>query len=237
MAKSKQAFKGFTPEAFDFLSNLSANNNKAWFDTHRGVYDASIVAPALLFVESMGLTLKAIAPSVKPEPRIGGSLFRIHRDTRFSADKNPYKTHIGIRFRDGDTATSSKCTGPLFYVEFDATRLRLGVGVKAFGPDTLQTYRREVAKKRVADELSEIIRSAHSGGYDVLGDMLAQIPPAYSVQTDNELLRRKGLFILKETSLPKEIYRPDFAAYCERCFETQAPLFDRLRKIALAGVR
>jgi len=168
MAKSKQAFKGFTPEAFDFLSNLSANNNKAWFDTHRGVYDASIVAPALLFVESMGLTLKAIAPSVKPEPRIGGSLFRIHRDTRFSADKNPYKTHIGIRFRDGDTATSSKCTGTVFYVEFDATRLRLGVGVKAFGPDTLQTYRREVAKKRVADELSEIIRSAHSGGYDVL---------------------------------------------------------------------
>lgn len=110
------------------MSKLSENNNKTWFDAHRGVYDAAIVAPTLLFIESMALALKAIAPSAKSEPRIGGSLFRIHRDTRFSADKRPYKAHDGIRFRDADTASSSKCTGPLFYVEFDATRLRLGVG-------------------------------------------------------------------------------------------------------------
>ncbi len=74
MAKPKDAFKGFTPEAFEFLSILSENNNKTWFDAHRGVYDAAIVAPALLFVESMALALKAIAPSVKSDPWIGGSL-------------------------------------------------------------------------------------------------------------------------------------------------------------------
>jgi len=233
MAKSKDAFKGFTPEAFEFLSKLSENNNKTWFDAHRGVYDAAIVAPALLFVESMALALKAIAPSVKSEPRIGGSLFRIHRDTRFSADKSPYKAHVGIRFRDADTASSSKCTGPLFYVEFDATRLRLGIGVKEFGSNTLQSYRRAVARKEAADEITGIIRRAHRGGHAVLGDVLARIPTSYSSQADNELLRRKGLFIVRETGLPNEIYRPDFVAFCMRSFEPQAPLFDRLRRIAL----
>lgn len=237
MAKSKDAFKGFGPEAFKFLAKLAENNNKAWFDRHRGVYDAAIVAPALLFAQSMALALKAIAPSVKSEPRVGGSLFRIHRDTRFSADKRPYKTHVGIRFRDADTASSSKCTGPLFYVEFDATRLRLGVGVKEYGANTLESYRRVVARKEAADEITAIIRRAHRGGHTVIGDMLARIPPGYASQSGNELLKRKGLFIVQEIGLPNEINRPDFVAFCKRRFEPHAPLFDRLRTIALAGTR
>lgn len=237
MAKSKSAFRGFGPEAFEFLAQVADNNNKAWFDSHRAVYDAAIVVPALLFVESMALALKAISPFVLSEPRIGGSLFRIHRDTRFSADKSPYKAHVGIRFRDADTATSSKCTGPLFYVEFDATRLRLGVGVKAFGSNTLESYRRAVARKAVAEELTGIIRRAHRAGHTVLGDVLARSPAGYTSGADNNLLRRKGLFILQDTGIPKEIHGPHFVAFCMRRFEPQAPLFDQLRRIALAGLQ
>ncbi len=74
--------------------------------------------------------------------------------------------------------------------------------MKEFGSNTLDSYRRAVAKKEVADEITGIIRRAHRGGRTVLGDVLARIPPGYSSQADNELLRRKGLFILRETSLP-----------------------------------
>lgn len=237
IAKSDEAFEGFAPEGVEFLSNLSRNNNRTWFDAHRGVYDAAIVAPALQFIEAMGRALKNIAPSVRPEPRVGGSLFRIHRDTRFSPDKSPYKTHVGIRFRDRDTATSSRCTGPLFYVEFDSTRLRLGVGVKEFGPNTLESFRRTVAKKELAEELTGMIRRAQRGGHSVAGDMLARTPSGYSADADNELLRRTGLFILKDANLPREIYRSDFVAYCRRFFEPHARLFELLRSIALAGGR
>lgn len=236
MVASMEAFKGFPAEGFRFLSNLSDNNNKAWFDAHRGVYDAAVVGPALAFVGSMGAALKAVAPTVGPEPKIGGSLFRIHRDTRFSADKSPYKTHVGIRFRDRDTAISPKCTGPVFYVEFDARRLRLGVGVKEFDPDTLAAYRRAASKKATAEEIAGMIRRAEDDGGTILGAVAARPPAGYEGEAANEILRRKGLFVCTETPLPKEIHRPDFVAHCARWFEPHAPLFDRLRKIARAGM-
>ena len=110
MKETSGAFHGFPREAFTFLLGLS-RNNKAWFDANRPIYDAAVVAPDLSFVEALGARLQAFAPSVTADPKVGGSLFRIHRDTRFSPDKRPYKTHVGIRFRDGGAATSSGYTG------------------------------------------------------------------------------------------------------------------------------
>lgn len=237
MARTGGLFKGFPGEAFAFLSDLSRNNNRAWFDANRDVYDTAVVAPALAFVESLGAALQGFAPSVKPEPRIGGSLFRIHRDTRFSADKSPYKTHVGIRFRDGDTATSSKCTGPLFYVEFDATGLRLGVGAKEFDHRTLEAYRRVVAGRQGAGTFGEMVRFARAKEHDVLGETLTRVPPAYADLPHNDLLKRKGIFVREELPLPIEIHRPEFVAYCGRWFRPYAPLFQALRSVAIAGTK
>jgi len=238
MSTKTEAFEGFPREAFDFLSELSRNNSKDWFDAHRGVYDAAIVRPALLFVTAMGGTLMGMTPSVKPEPRIGGSLFRIHRDVRFSADKRPYKTHVGIRFRDRDTITSSRCTGPLFYVEFDADALRVGVGVKEFDPRTLAAYRDLVAGvngnpvDRVV--LGDMAKLATIRGHEILGPMLSRPPRGYPVVANPELLARKGLFIRSATVLPEEILGPEFVGYCEGWFRPYVPLFESLRSVALS---
>lgn len=235
MRGTNDSFEGFPKETFVFLAGLARNNNKVWFDANRDVYDSMVVGPALAFVESLGTGLRTFAPSVKPEPRIGGSLFRIHRDTRFSDDKSPYKTYVGIRLRDGDTSTSSKCTGPLFYVEFDARTLRLGVGAKEFEPPMLETYRQTVAKSRGAKIFSDILGKARTKGHDILGDMLARVPSAYAEQQDNELLKRKGLFVLEKMPLPAEIHRRDFVAYCRRWFKSYAPLFHELKRISVSA--
>lgn len=158
-----------------------------------GVYDTAVVGPALAFVESLGAGLRTFAPSVRPGPRIGGSLFRTHRDTRFSGDKSPYKTYVGIRFRDGDTMTSSKCTGPFFYVEFDTTSLRLGVGVKELDNATLAAYRHAVANRRAAKVLGDRVDKARAKDHDILGDMLSRVPSTYAEQQDNEMRLAKGL--------------------------------------------
>lgn len=231
------AFQGFPPEAFAFLADLAANNDKAWFEAHRDVYDGAVVSPALAFTAAMGAALHDVAPTVLPEPRVGGSLFRIHRDTRFSADKRPYKTHVGIRLRDRDTAASSKCTGPLFYVEFDARHLRLGVGVKAFDPRTLAAFRDAVAEERdPASALNDMVRRAETLGHAVLGDTLKRVPPAYAGQSGHALLRRKGLFVRHQAPLPGAIHGPGFVAFCKRWFRPYAPLFHGLRDIAAAGL-
>jgi uncharacterized protein (TIGR02453 family) len=228
-------FQGFPKEAFTFLAGLAGNNTKTWFDAHRSVYEEAVVAPALALVAELGARLKKRVPSLRPEPRIGGSLFRIHRDTRFSADKSPYKTHVGIRLRDSDTARSAKCSGPLFYIELNAASLRIGAGVKEFDPSALETYRRAVAGKSGAAKIGAFIREAESRGHQVAGDVLTRVPPVYAGQKDNALLRRKGLFVMEQSPLPKIVHRPDFAAYCEEWFTPYVPLFAELRRLALAG--
>ncbi len=236
MVKTASSFTGFPVEAVRFLADLARNNNKAWFNAHKQIYEASIVAPALEFAQAMGAAVHSFAPSVAAEPRIGGSLFRIHRDARFSADKSPYKTHVGIRLRDRDTATSSRCTGPLFYVEFDASVLRLGVGVKEFDPATLDAYRQSVVRSAGARVFESAMERAERDGHEILGDTLARVPHTYADHRDNTLLKRKGYFIRQETRLPKELHRPEFVTYCTSWFKPYGPFFDGLRRIALKAM-
>lgn len=241
MSNTMQRFEGFPGEAVAFLSELSRNNNKTWFDAHRGVYETVVISPALSFIGAMGAVLQSLAPSVKPEQRVGGSLFRIHRDLRFSPDKTPYKTHVGIRFRDREATVSPRCTGPLFYVEFSAKSLRLGVGVKQFDPKTLSVYRDLVAGEggdpRHRHMLRDAMELAGRQGNDILGPVLTRPPRGYGGSSaDQELLKRKGFFVLWEGALPKEIHGPEFIEYCERWFRPYVPLFESLRSVFLAAL-
>ena len=97
MAKGGERF--FGPDVFKFLTELELNNNRAWFERNKGRFEAEIKAPALRFIEAMGPRLARLSKHVVADPRpVGGSLYRIYRDTRFSKDKSPYKTWVGMHF-------------------------------------------------------------------------------------------------------------------------------------------
>ena len=90
----------FTKSTFSFLDELAASNNRAWFEENKSRYESLVREPALAFIEAMEPALRKFAPNLRAEPRkVGGSLMRVFRDTRFSRDKTPYKTNIGIQFR------------------------------------------------------------------------------------------------------------------------------------------
>src|SRR5437588_10046845 len=89
-------FEGFSQATFDFLHGLKKNNNKEWFEAHRAEYEENLREPSKRLVAAVGAELsKAKLPLIGDQKR---SLFRINRDIRFSKDKSPYKTHIGIIF-------------------------------------------------------------------------------------------------------------------------------------------
>lgn len=91
-----------TPELFRFLAQLARNNNREWFEKNKQRYIDEVRDPLCVFVEAVGPKLRKLHPDVVADPRPnGGSLFRIYRDTRFSKDKTPYKTHAALRFRCG----------------------------------------------------------------------------------------------------------------------------------------
>jgi uncharacterized protein (TIGR02453 family) len=89
----------FTPRIFQFLRELATHNDKDWFQTNKHRYEADARRPVLRFVEEFATQLRTISRHFEADPRpVGGSMFRIHRDTRFSKDKSPYKTNVGAHF-------------------------------------------------------------------------------------------------------------------------------------------
>ncbi len=89
----------FTPELFRYLARLKRNNKRDWFLAHQDEFESCVRQPALRFITEFAVPLAEIAPYLNADPRPSrGSLFRIYRDVRFSADKRPYKTHVAMRF-------------------------------------------------------------------------------------------------------------------------------------------
>jgi uncharacterized protein (TIGR02453 family) len=90
----------FTPAFFKFLRDLKRNNDREWFAANRDRYGADVEGPMLQFIEDFAPRLRTISPAyVADKRRMGGSMFRIYRDTRFSADKSPFKTNVAARFQ------------------------------------------------------------------------------------------------------------------------------------------
>lgn len=151
----------FPPETIGFLRDLSANNEKAWFDANRGRYDAGYVEAGKEFVVAATPLLDKIAPGICAEPRINGSIFRINRDLRFSKDKTPYKDHLDFWFWHG--LRKGAVTG--LFARIAPQGVWVGAGAHSFSRDVLASYRRAVD----ADETSlrTIVDGLTRAGYSV----------------------------------------------------------------------
>lgn len=126
-----EAFTGFRPAALQFLAGLRRNNRREWFEERRPVYEAELRAPMAAFVEEVDVRLAEVAPEIVGDPK--RSLFRIHRDVRFSSDKSPYKTHAACWFHHASASHGVGATaahgGAGFYFHMEPGRVRVGGGI------------------------------------------------------------------------------------------------------------
>jgi uncharacterized protein (TIGR02453 family) len=171
------SFVGFPQATFAFLRGVAANNNKAWFDKHRGDYEAGYVEPAKAFVAAIGPRLAKISPTVKYEPRVNGSLFRINRDVRFAKDKSPYQTKLDLWFWHGGERGWS---APGFFVRIAPDKLGIGVGMHAFQKPQLDAFRRAVLDGRSGKALEQATaRVEKAGRYRVQGASRKTVPRGF----------------------------------------------------------
>jgi uncharacterized protein (TIGR02453 family) len=118
----------FTPRLFAFLRELAENNEREWFKANQDRFEEQVRRPALDFIEDFSEPLYSISRHFTADARkVGGSLFRIQRDTRFSKDKTPYKTHVGMHFRH--VATRDDVHAPGFYLHLEPSASLAAVGL------------------------------------------------------------------------------------------------------------
>lgn len=134
--------KYFTKGVFDFLKELEANNNKPWWEDNKDRYINTIREPALDFIEDFGAKLEAISANFSADTRTnGGSLMRPYRDVRFSKDKTPYKTNIGIQFRH---KRGKDVHAPGFYLHIEPGENFAGVGMWSPEPKVARDIRQAI---------------------------------------------------------------------------------------------
>jgi uncharacterized protein (TIGR02453 family) len=120
-------FSGFPQQALPYLQKLARNNRREWFNEHKQEYETYVREPALAFIQETAPKLKTISDQFHAiAKKSGGSLMRVYRDTRFSKDKTPYKTNIGIQFRH---VLGKDVHAPGFYLHIEHNGCFIGAGI------------------------------------------------------------------------------------------------------------
>jgi len=210
----------FSPATFAFLEELAANNNRDWFAEHKQDYEELVRMPALTFIEAVGEKLSEFAPHFVADPRkMGGSLMRIYRDTRFSKDKSPYKTNIGIQFRH---EAGKDVHAPGYYVHISAAECFVGVGIWHPPSDALAKIRTAIIEKPQAwSETCEA--DQFSRWFALSGSSLKTAPRGFDKTHPllNDLKRKDFIGI---ASLPPGLVeQQDFSAIACDYFTAGAP--------------
>ena len=145
-------FEGFRPAALRFLRDLERNNEKAWFEANRDVYEREVRDPMRRLVETLDAKLGSIAPEIVGDPR--RSVFRIHRDVRFSRNKSPYKTNAGawLYHRDAGrkVGREGEGGGAGFYFHIDPTMCFVAGGLWRPARPALLRIREAIAAQPTA---------------------------------------------------------------------------------------
>jgi uncharacterized protein (TIGR02453 family) len=211
----------FTPALFAFLRDLKRNNERGWFHANKARYEEAVREPALAFIAEFGSRVHSLSPHLVADPRpVGGSLFRIHRDTRFSKDKTPYKTHVGIQFRH---ELAKDVHAPGLYLHLEPGSVFAGGGIWHPDSDALARIReRIVAEPRAWQQA--VGGRAFASGYRLGGDALKRAPAGFDREHPLiEDLRRKD-FIAVTTLDERAVCEPGFPAEYARLCEPMVPL-------------
>lgn len=210
----------FTKAAFEFLGELAANNNREWFEQNKPRYEALVREPALDFIDAMIPSLGDFAPHFRADPRkSGGSLMRVYRDTRFSNNKTPYKTNIGIQFRH---ELAKDVHAPGFYVHIANDECFFAVGCWRPEPDALWKIRSVIAEHpeqwfKARDDKSFRER------WVVDGETLSRPPRGFAADhIAIEDLKRKDFAAVAVLS-PEQVIKADFVKVTAQRFAETVP--------------
>ncbi len=171
---SKQPY--FEPTLFEFLEDLKQNNQRDWFQANKQRYEDEVRHPSQRFISAFGPELHKISRHFLADPRpVGGSMFRIYRDTRFAKDKSPYKTHVGIQFRHKQ---GRDVHAPGFYLHLEPGGCFAGVGIWHPAGQSLSSIRAAIDAEPA--HWKRITRSKRfSDTLELAGDSLKRAPKGY----------------------------------------------------------
>ena len=223
MANSNPQFQGFPKEALSFFKNLARNNDREWFQPRKEIFEQQVRGPMVELVEAINAQLTKFAPAHINEPK--KAIYRIYRDTRFSSDKTPYKTHIAAIFpRKGQ----GKHISAGLYVAISAKEVEVAGGLYMPGPEELIAVRSWLAENHKAFLKSAKVPVKLMG--ELQGTALQRVPKGFSTDHPAADLLKKKQWLYFATLDPKLATTPRLLPAVIERFKTMMPVLDMLNK-------
>ena len=221
----KSHFPGFSPDALSFLRALKRNNRREWFQPRKEKYEALIKAPMLEFVACLNEEFARFAPAYVTPPE--KAVYRIYRDTRFSPDKTPYKTHIAAIF---PRHSAVKREGAVFYLHFTEKELLAFAGVYSPDRDELLAYRTLLQQNH--QEFAAILsnKSLRKMVGDLQGEQLSRVPKGFPADHPAQALLRQKQWYLESTLDIGLLTTPRLVPELAKRFEVMAPMVEFLNR-------
>jgi uncharacterized protein (TIGR02453 family) len=225
-------YTSFDTKTISFLKELHANNNREWFNANKSRYENDVLDVALHFIQTMQEPLAEIAPHFTAVPtRIGGSLMRIYRDTRFSKNKLPYKTNIGIQFRH---ERAKDVHSPGYYVHIAPDEVFVGVGMWRPDSGPLTQIRERIAA-RPGEWQRAIGAAAFKKHFSLGGESLQRPPRGFDKEHPCIDDIRRTSFIAVRDMTVDDCLSPRFQRSVETSFRQATPFMEFL--CAAVGVK
>jgi len=215
------AFQGFGKQALPFFKALKFHQSKEWFDENRALYESDVLAPLTALIDDLTAEFARRKVPLKGEGK--KSIFRIHRDVRFSKDKSPYKTHAGAVM----TRSGKKSDQGLLYLHIDPAGCFIAAGFHMLEPPQLSAMREAIRRKpeRFA-KMEEDLGKAKLSFSTSDGFQMTRLPRGYDAFKDTPLsgaFRLKS-FIVEEAVKDAAIASPKLAAAVADFTERAMPL-------------
>ncbi|MGE5815025.1 MAG: DUF2461 domain-containing protein [Acidobacteriota bacterium] len=220
----------FPPGATRFLRSLKRHNNREWFRSRRAQFDELVDAPMNAVIEQLAHDLRTFLPDVIASPRV--SRYRLYRDTRFSDNKTPLKTHVGAVF---PSRHLPRHEGPGLYFEIAGGWVYAGGGIYMPQPETVQLLREHIATHygRLARIISRRLFRSLFG--ELQGDKLTRMPRGFPADHPaGDLLKYRQMLVGREWPA-SFASSPRFYSELLRTFRTAAPLIRFLNEPIARG--
>ncbi len=176
-----------------FFRRLAENNNRAWFDEHRADYRSDVVEPAMELTTLLGEAFEKKVARLRYEPRIDGSIFRLNRDVRFSKNKAPYKTNLGVFVWSG---AGKRVESPGLYFHMEPGEVFIGSGIYRIPPEKIDRFRRFVDAG--GDALAKAVAAGAKKGFALEGETTVRVPRGFPADHPYaDFLRHKGFYLSK----------------------------------------
>jgi len=227
MNLDSRSFAGFTPDAPEYLRALAANNRKEWFEGHRDDFADLLQKPLLQLAAALAGPLLAVDPDLVTIP--GRVVSRIHRDTRFSRDKSPYKTTMWLTFK---RPLKEWRDAPAFFFEIAPAFYRYGMGFYGASKDTMDRLR-EVIDRRPDEFRQAVAFLAGEGRFVPEGEQYRRMLKDDLPADLRDWYQRKNLYLVCCRSIDDRLFGRGLAGDLRDGFNLLAPFYEYLRKVKL----